>query len=86
MLQDGEKMIYPLPVMGYLSGKPQKLNTQEYDYHLGDVFFLHSDGIQLTSPKSLLKKTKCLTQLSQSVIETINYDDDATFIAGSLLH
>jgi phosphoserine phosphatase RsbX len=86
MLQGGEKMIYPLPVMGYLSGKPQKLNTQEYDYHLGDVFFLHSDGIQLTSPKSLLKKTKCLTQLSQCVIETINYDDDATFIAGSLLH
>jgi phosphoserine phosphatase RsbX len=86
MLQGGEKMIYPLPVMGYLSGKPQKLNTQEYDYHLGDVFFLHSDGIQLTSPKALLKKTKCLRQLSQSVIETINYDDDATFIAGSLLH
>ena len=86
MLQDGEKMIYPLPVMGYLSGKPQKLNTQEYDYHLGDIFFLHSDGIQLSSPSSLLKKTKCLSQLSQSVIGTINHEDDATFIAGSLLH
>ncbi|WP_172370729.1 SpoIIE family protein phosphatase [Sporosarcina jiandibaonis] len=86
MLQDGKKMIYPLPVMGYLSGKPQKLNTQEYDYHIGDIFFLHSDGIQLPSPKALLKQTKCLAQLSQSVIETINHEDDATFIAGSLLH
>lgn len=86
MLQDGKEMIYPLPVMGYLSGKPQKLKTQEYNYHLGDIFFLHSDGIQLPSPRTLLKETKCLTQLSQNVIQTINYDDDATFIAGSLLH
>ena len=40
MLQDGQKMIYPLPVMGYLSGKPQKLKTQEYPYSTGDSFFL----------------------------------------------
>ena len=85
MLQDGKKMIYPLPVMGYLSGRPQKTNTQEYEYHLGDMFFFHSDGIQLPNPKTMLKESRCLTQLSQAVIKTINYDDDATFIAGSLL-
>ena len=51
MLQNGGKMIYPLPVMGYLSGRPQKLNTQEYPYHTGDLFFLHSDGVNFEVPK-----------------------------------
>lgn len=86
MLQSGQKMIYPLPVMGYLSGKPQKLNTQEYSYQLGDTFFLHSDGIELRSPKSLLKGKCCANAIYQNVVQTIQRNDDATFIAGSLLH
>ena len=69
MLRDRGKMIYPLPVMGYLSGRPQKLKTQQYDYQTGDLFFLHSDGVALKSPKASLKESsgpyelyrKCIT-------------------------
>lgn len=86
MLQGGEKMIYPLPVMGYLSGKPQRLRTQEYPYQLGDVFFLHSDGVTLRSPKSLLKESTGPYEIYKTVMQSIKYDDDVTFIAGSLLH
>jgi phosphoserine phosphatase RsbX len=78
-------MIYPLPVMGYLSGRPQKLKTQQYDYHEGDLFFLHSDGVTLKSPRALLKESLGPYELYQNVLQSIDNGDDATFIAGSLL-
>lgn len=84
MLQDGEKMIYPLPVMGYLSGKPQKLKMQEYPYYPGDTFFLHSDGVELRSPKALLRESHGSYDLYKNVEKFVNHNDDATFIVGSL--
>lgn len=83
--QNGKKMIYPLPVMGYLSGRPLKLNTQSYAYHPGDKFFLHSDGIEFRSPTSLLKESSSLYEIYNRVVHTSTVDDDATFIAGNLL-
>jgi len=85
MLHGGETMIYPLPVMGYLSGRPQKLNTQEYSYRSGDLFFLHSDGVDLRSPKTSLKESSGPYELYKNVVQSIEHNDDATFIAGSLL-
>lgn len=85
VLQDQVNMIYPLPVMGYLSGKPQKLKMHQSKYQNGDLFFLHSDGVVLKSPKSCLTNSKGPYALSQNVIPTINHNDDATFIAGRLL-
>lgn len=84
--QNGVKMIYPLPVMGYLSGRPLKLKTQSYTYYPGDVFFLHSDGIEFRSPTSLLKNSSSLFELYNRVVCTSTVDDDATFITGRLLH
>lgn len=85
LLHNDQQMIYPLPVMGYLSGRPQKLNTQTYTYQAGDVFFLHSDGVNLRSPKSLLKESCCMNEIYQCAMQTIKEEDDATFITGSLL-
>lgn len=82
--QDG-KMLYPLPVMGYLSGRPQKMKTQEYAYQHGDVFFMHSDGVELRSPKALLSRSDDPLALSEMVRETVKPGDDATFITGTLL-
>ncbi len=79
------KMVYPLPVRGYLSGRRLKLNTQSYSYDSGDLFFLHSDGIDLRSPTSLLKNAKGLFDLYYTVIHSSVANDDATFIAGNLL-
>ncbi|WP_342506678.1 PP2C family serine/threonine-protein phosphatase [Sporosarcina sp. FSL K6-2383] len=85
ILHNRTKMIYPLPVMGYLSGRPQKLKTQQYDYQAGDIFFLHSDGVTLNSPKAILKDSSGACELSRNVLQSIDDGDDATFIAGSLL-
>lgn len=85
ILHNRIQMIYPLPVMGYLSGRPQKLKTQQYEYEAGDLFFLHSDGVVLESPKAFLKECSGPYELYRKVLEAIDDGDDATFIAGSLL-
>ncbi|WP_318618053.1 PP2C family serine/threonine-protein phosphatase [Sporosarcina sp. YIM B06819] len=85
ILRDRTKMIYPLPVMGYLSGRPQKLKMQQYDYQEGDLFFLHSDGVALKSPKASLKESSGPYELYRNVLQSIDSGDDATFIVGSLL-
>ncbi|WP_255723669.1 PP2C family serine/threonine-protein phosphatase [Sporosarcina sp. ACRSL] len=85
ILHGCNKMIYPLPVMGYLSGRPQKMNTQIYKYEVGDLFFLHSDGITLNSPKASLKESANAYELYNNVKQSAQSGDDATFIVGSLL-
>lgn len=80
-----DKMIYPLPVMGYLSGRKQKLHTQTYPYNKNDLFLLHSDGVNLKSPKALIKQAVNARCLYQAVLDDIEHGDDATFITGSLL-
>lgn len=80
-----DKMIYPLPVMGYLSGRKQKLHTQTYPYNKNDLFLLHSDGVNMKSPKATIKQAANANCLYKSVLNIIEHGDDATFIAGSLL-
>lgn len=83
--KDDDKMIYPLPVMGYLSGRPQKLRAQKYVYKPGDLFLLHSDGVVLKNPKVSMRSSIGAFDLHRSLLDTIAHGDDATFIAGSLL-
>lgn len=83
--KDDSKMVYPLPVMGYLSGRPQKLRTQKYEYKPDDLFLLHSDGVVLNNPKEALRSSAGAFDLHQNLVRTIKHGDDATFIAGSLL-
>ncbi|ARK21384.1 phosphoserine phosphatase [Sporosarcina sp. P26b] len=86
ILQSSGQMIYPLPVMGYLSGRPQSPRTQRYPYNKNDRFFLHSDGVNLRSPKKYLQENSTPYQLYKKVEGTIEDNDDATFISASLLH
>lgn len=85
ILQNGDKMVYPLPVGGYLSGRPQKIRTEEYSYNPGDLFFLHSDGVTLNSPNLLLRESSGAEELYENALQSVEKRDDATFIAGSLL-
>lgn len=85
ILRNGEKMVYPLPVSGYLSGRPLKLRSQQIAYQIGDLFFLHSDGITLRSPSSLLKKSRNVYDLYRNAMNESFANDDVTFIAGNLL-
>lgn len=83
--KDDDKMTYPLPVMGYLSGRPQKFKAQKYAYKPGDLFLLHSDGVVLKNPKDSMRNSTDAFDLHRSLLETIAHGDDATFITGSLL-
>jgi phosphoserine phosphatase RsbX len=80
------KLTYPLPVTGYLSGKPQVFNTQRFFYEPESKFLIYSDGFDIHNAKSLLKRFRS----TQSIAEEIKRDhqnvyDDATFIIGSFL-
>lgn len=83
--KETDEIIYPLPVMGYLSGRPQKLRTQLYTYVENDLFLIHSDGVDLRNPKSMMRKAAVPEQLYRDILASIQTGDDATFITGSLL-
>ncbi|MFJ8063387.1 PP2C family serine/threonine-protein phosphatase [Psychrobacillus sp. NPDC096426] len=83
--KETDKMLYPLPVMGYLSGRKQKVKTQTYACKKNDLFLLHSDGVNMKSPKNIIKNAPNAKCLYHSVLKTIEHGDDATFIVGSLL-
>lgn len=79
------KLTYPLPVTGYLSGKPAKFNTRIYTYEAESKFLIHSDGINPNGVRALLVSglsNECIsTQLKERFSSKM---DDATFIIGTL--
>lgn len=85
MLHNHEQMIYPLPVMGYLSGRKIKMNCQTYPYESGDTFYMHSDGVLAKSPKACLQQSPTAYDLAKQIESKIDSADDATFIAVQLL-
>jgi phosphoserine phosphatase RsbX len=77
--------IYPLPILGYLSGKPQKYRTQTYTYEQGSKFIIHTDGLVLPGIKTLLNKGESVEDLSRQLDEyTKTLNDDLTYIVGQL--
>lgn len=84
--RETDEVIYPLPVMGYLSGRPQKLKTQLYTYLENDLFLIHSDGVDLRNPKAMMRRAGAPKRLYEDILASIQTGDDATLISGSLLH
>ncbi|PLS15905.1 phosphoserine phosphatase [Bacillus sp. M6-12] len=81
-----DKLVYPLPVTGYLSGRVQKYHTQRFDYEPQAKFILHSDGLQLQGAKSALKSYRYLEQNARMIMERdMMKSDDTTLIIGGLL-
>lgn len=79
------KSIYPLPILGYLSGKPQKYRTQTYSYEIGSKFIIYTDGLVLPGIKALLDKGNSVEDLSRQLdIYTQKRTDDLTYIVGQL--
>ena len=80
------KMVYPLPVTGYLSGRKQRFHTQRFTYIPASKFFIHSDGFEMKGTKSFLRKA-CSLEETSKILEGQNSatNDDITFIFGSLL-
>lgn len=80
------KLIYPLPVTGYLSGRKQRYHTQQFPYMPNSKFFLHSDGFEMRETKNFLRNYISLEHTAKK-LEKLNTaaSDDVTFILGSLL-
>jgi phosphoserine phosphatase RsbX len=80
------KLTYPLPVTGYLSGKPQVFHTQSYCYEPESKFLIYSDGFDILGVKKLLNSYKSTQLIADELRRDFkNVMDDATFILGSLL-
>ncbi|GIN86571.1 phosphoserine phosphatase RsbX [Heyndrickxia sporothermodurans] len=80
------KLIYPLPVTGYLSGRPQNFRTQRFSYERNSKFLLHSDGFKVKTSKSLLKGCKAIELIAKEMKneQQQSKEDDSTCIIGSL--
>lgn len=80
------KLTYPLPVTGYLSGKPQKFRTQSYPYENDSKFLIYSDGFHFQGLKAILSVKKPLESIADDIKnKSISTSDDATFIIGRIL-
>ncbi|RDU34829.1 phosphoserine phosphatase [Neobacillus piezotolerans] len=79
------KLTYPLPVTGYLSGKPQTYHTQRFSYDPHSKFLIFSDGYDFQGVKALLKGLFPVAMIADEIIRKYpTKSDDATFIIGSL--
>lgn len=79
------KLTYPLPVTGYLSGKPQNFRTQRYPYEQDSKFLIYSDGFHFQGLKTMLSTLLPLQNVAAEIKRKPSQSsDDATFIIGSL--
>ncbi|MEG9298563.1 PP2C family serine/threonine-protein phosphatase [Mangrovibacillus sp. Mu-81] len=80
------KITYPLPVTGFLSGRPQKYQTKRYSYEANSRFLLHSDGLNISGVKAVLQKYPTLHSTMHDIQSLVDGTaDDTTYIVGSLL-
>ncbi|MBS4219432.1 protein phosphatase 2C domain-containing protein [Bacillus sp. FJAT-49711] len=80
------KLIYPMPVTGYLSGRPQKYRTQKYSYESKSKFLIHTDGFVNVNTKDLLNGCQSIPALVAHLkAKQVNTSDDMSFIVGTLL-
>lgn len=80
------KLVYPLPVTGYMSGRKQRFHTQVFSYVPNSRFLIHSDGFEMRGTKDFFGLSSSL-EVSANQLEHTNSaaSDDITFIFGSLL-
>lgn len=80
------RVIYPLPVTGYLSGRPQKYRSETFSYEKGAKFILHTDGLAIPAIKPLLSDFSTIEAIAAHLDQYIkSRHDDLTYIVGQLL-
>lgn len=76
----------PIPVYGYLSGKPQKYGIETFLYEKNAKFIIHTDGLHIPAIKHLLSSDRSIEELSNHLeMYTDTRKDDLTYIIGQLL-
>lgn len=79
------KLTYPLPVTGYLSGRPQRYRMERFVYQPGSKFLVHSDGVVLLNTKELMRYRSTEQIAAELDAVAAKSNDDATFLVGNLL-
>jgi negative regulator of sigma-B (phosphoserine phosphatase) len=79
------RYIDPLPVLGYLSGKPQKYRSNTFSYEKNSKFIIHTDGLVIPSIKQSLISFHSIEEISNH-LETYTklQQDDITYIVAQL--
>jgi phosphoserine phosphatase RsbX len=78
--------IYPIPVPGYLSGRPQNYRVETFPYEQDSKFIIHTDGLHIPSLKKVLTKFHSIEAMSHYLEKyTKTRNDDLTYIVGQLL-
>jgi phosphoserine phosphatase RsbX len=77
--------IYPIPVNGFLSGKPRTYRIETFPYEKESTFIIHTDGLQLPSIKRVLAGFQTVEGMSSLLQQyTRGRKDDVTFVVGQL--
>ncbi|WP_456276977.1 PP2C family serine/threonine-protein phosphatase [Bacillus sp. AK128] len=84
LLSPNGKSTYPLPKMGFLSGKPIPIQIQRFSYETNSLFMMSSDGIKMINSKDLLGFYHTLSDLIYCVEEENDRADDATLLVGKI--
>lgn len=80
------KFIYPLPIQGYLSGRPQKYRCETFSYEKGSKFIIHTDGLSITGIKSLASSSSSIEEITTYIDNHGKTGkDDLTYLVGQLL-
>lgn len=86
LISPSGKSTFPLPKVGYLSGKPVKPNIHRIPYDPCSFFVMNSDGVKTASTKELLLFQKSLSDLLDYLKKYITAEDDATLLIGKIKH
>lgn len=80
------QFIYPLPVNGYLSGKPQKYRVHTFTYEPNSTFMMYTDGLKLSTSRLILKECRTVEEMAKALEGYVHLrTDDLTYIVGQLL-
>ncbi|MBM7663126.1 negative regulator of sigma-B (phosphoserine phosphatase) [Bacillus mesophilus] len=78
------KTTYPLPKMGFLSGKPISFQIQRFSYEADSLFMMNSDGIKMLSSKELISFSYSLSDCIDYIDRKNDKTDDATLLVGKI--
>ncbi|EUJ43849.1 SpoIIE family protein phosphatase [Listeria rocourtiae] len=86
MLGEDDKLVYPISSTGFLSGRKQKIRTQEFSYRPGSTFLMHSDGLTLAGVKKHLHARGSIETIGHNIESNVADvpEDDVTFLVGRM--
>lgn len=86
MVGEDDELVYPISSTGFLSGRRQKIRTQEFSYRPGSRFLMHSDGLTLAGIKKYLYASANIENTGHCIESNVAEvpEDDVTFLMGKM--